>query len=598
MDSTVVHEFTSIFHAVDTNHDAQVSKDELLSAMRAGLLLQSYGSGGDEDALSSAAEDLTQQYLQKLDVGVMLNQDGSVSLDEWLAFWTATSEHFPETCDRWHIQEIRRYCGLSATEPSLLEVFTEANAPLRRKTSLGRLGSVGSDDLIPIDCPVAEPSGLPPDKNGICVAEALSLSVAWEDLGPLKAEARKLKWNKSSWGRSVREASPAAISNCEDARPTPHDWKYLWDWKRNLAIAADPVELTLPEGLCTESPPDTDSVSQFLSEVTELLSDRNYVEDPDGDLGFSYTAEFLEWVFHGPRCIPELLIGIRDSATKRLVAFHGSYPITVVVDGKTSESALIDMVCVHKDWRGNRLCPYLYQLSNERRAAAAIPTAVKTSGDVLFTSVVEAQYHHRKMPGSIPKLLGCGFTCIPRDMTLKRLIKLNQIDRAAERLLSPLTPALVESCMQLLNSNCSSFRLSAFYNSAEEFGYTFLPRHNIVQTLISVGEAGAVDTMLSFYFVNTVILTGEYKGQFLKTAYVFYCAAREPSVLPAMLQESLAHLEELGVDVVNALPVMHFTSEHLQTLRFGAGTGILRYYCCNMPVQTIQKESIAIFPGL
>jgi len=537
MDSTVVHEFTSIFHAVDTNHDAQVSKDELLSAMRAGLLLQSYGSGGDEDALSSAAEDLTQQYLQKLDTN--LNQDGSVSLDEWLAFWTATSEHFPETCDRWHIQEIRRYCGLSATEPSLLEVFTEANAPLRRKTSLGRLGSVGSDDLIPIDCPVAEPSGLPPD-----------------------------------------------------------DWKYLWDWKRNLAIAADPVELTLPEGLCTESPPDTDSVSQFLSEVTELLSDRNYVEDPDGDLGFSYTAEFLEWVFHGPRCIPELLIGIRDSATKRLVAFHGSYPITVVVDGQTSESALIDMVCVHKEWRGIGLCPYLYQLSNERRAAAAIPTAVKTSGDVLFTSVVEARYHHRKMPGSIPKLLGCGFTCLPRGMTLKMLIKRNQIDRAAERLLSPLTPALVESCMQLLNSNCSSFRLSAFYNSAEEFGYTFLPRHNIVQTLISVGEAGAVDTMLSFYFVNTVILTGEYKGQFLKTAYVFYCAAREPSVLPAMLQESLAHLEELGVDVVNALPVMHFTSEHLQTLRFGAGTGILRYYCCNMPVQTIQKESIAIFPGL
>ena len=35
------------------------------------------------------------------------------------------------------------------------------------------------------------------------VAEALSSGVAWDDLGELKPEARKLKWNKSSWGRSL-----------------------------------------------------------------------------------------------------------------------------------------------------------------------------------------------------------------------------------------------------------------------------------------------------------------------------------------------------------------------------------------------------------
>ena len=59
------------------------------------------------------------------------------------------------------------------------------------------------------------------------VAEALSSGVAWDDLGELKPEARKLKWNKSSWGRSLpslivpqmREA-PATVDLSTLAFPT------------------------------------------------------------------------------------------------------------------------------------------------------------------------------------------------------------------------------------------------------------------------------------------------------------------------------------------------------------------------------------------
>ena len=52
------------------------------------------------------------------------------------------------------------------------------------------------------------------------VAEAFSSGVAWDDLGELKPEARKHKWNKSSWGRSLPsliapqmgEAPPATMA--------------------------------------------------------------------------------------------------------------------------------------------------------------------------------------------------------------------------------------------------------------------------------------------------------------------------------------------------------------------------------------------------
>ena len=47
------------------------------------------------------------------------------------------------------------------------------------------------------------------------VADALSSGVAWNDLGPLKIEARKLTWNKSNWSQVVGEASPAAAGGVQ-----------------------------------------------------------------------------------------------------------------------------------------------------------------------------------------------------------------------------------------------------------------------------------------------------------------------------------------------------------------------------------------------
>ena len=45
--------------------------------------------------------------------------------------------------------------------------------------------------------------------SSAAVDNAMSSGVAWDDLGPLKAEARQMKYNKSSWGRSLRAAAAA-----------------------------------------------------------------------------------------------------------------------------------------------------------------------------------------------------------------------------------------------------------------------------------------------------------------------------------------------------------------------------------------------------
>ena len=51
------------------------------------------------------------------------------------------------------------------------------------------------------------------------VAEAFSSGVAWDDLGELKPEARKLKWNKSSWGRSLPSLIVPQMGEAPPATP-------------------------------------------------------------------------------------------------------------------------------------------------------------------------------------------------------------------------------------------------------------------------------------------------------------------------------------------------------------------------------------------
>ena len=199
----------------------------------------------------------------------------------------------------------------------------------------------------------------------------------------------------------------------EESLP-PTDWKYCWDARRDFSIEADPSALderTLPEGLELCSADHADPVS-FLREACALLAD-NYVEDPDGDFGFAYSVEFLQWALGGPESNPDLLLGIRQSATGDLVGFFSAVPIDVILDGVTHKSGAIDFVCVRKDQRGQRLCPFMYHAARQRCLAAGIPTSVKTSGDVLPTPVAQPLYFHRIMPRALKKLISVRFAGLP-----------------------------------------------------------------------------------------------------------------------------------------------------------------------------------------
>merc|ERR1712242_72935 len=111
------------------------------------------------------------------------------------------------------------------------------------------------------------------------------------------------------------------------------------------------------------------------------------------------------------------------------------------------------------------------------------------------------------------------------------------------------------------------------------FKHMFMPAVPGLIACYVVGEEGHVTDMISFYFNDTLILTGEHKGGCLKAAYLFYTVA-EVTPRKRLLNAAMAELfGSYHVDMINALDeMMGFEASLLRKLKFLKGNGLLHWY--------------------
>jgi len=80
-----------------------------------------------------------------------------------------------------------------------------------------------------------------------------------------------------------------------------------------------------------------------------ILLANNYVEDDDALFRFDYSKAFLEWALTPPGYTNDLLLGVRASASKKLVAFISAVPANVRVQSTSKLDVVeINFLCVHK----------------------------------------------------------------------------------------------------------------------------------------------------------------------------------------------------------------------------------------------------------
>jgi glycylpeptide N-tetradecanoyltransferase len=343
--------------------------------------------------------------------------------------------------------------------------------------------------------------------------------------------------------------------------------------------------------------------SKQIKEVYDLLS-LNYVEDDEAAFRFQYSAEFLEWALKPPGYLKDWHIGVRVSSNKKLVAFISGVPVTLRVRGNVFRACEINYLCVHKKLRSKRLAPVLIKEVTRQVNLTGVFQAIYTAGVVLPTPVSTCRYFHRSL--NIPKLVDVKFTYVPRSMTLARMIRTYKL--VAKPQLSGLREMEerdVSGVADLFTRYMQRFSMWPVM-TLDEVRHQFLsgrgrmdepsehyrrPGQVVWTYVVEEANTGRITDFFSFYSLPSTIINHPKHG-LLEAAYLFYYASDAAFVedskvdnnlkkrLEALIGDALIIANQAKFDVFNALTLMDNCS-FLESLRFGAGDGLLNFYLYN-----------------
>lgn len=331
------------------------------------------------------------------------------------------------------------------------------------------------------------------------------------------------------------------------------------------------------------------NVQEQRQELYALLAN-NYVEDDDALFRFDYSEEFLLWALTPPGYKVEYLLGVRASASKKLVAFISAIPANVKVQSTDRlEVVEINFLCVHKKLRAKRLAPVLIKEITRRVNQTGVFQAVYTAGVVLPVPVASCRYYHRSL--NPKKLVRIGFSRLNPRMTMARMQKLYKVANQTTHRLVPMTIDHVNGVHQLLKTYLEK-KFALYVNfSPEDVAHWLLPRARVIDTFVVEDENDKtkVTDMVSFYHLPSTIL-GE--DETLFAAYSYYNVATSMD-LTDLMREALILANQTGVDVFNALNLME-NNTFLEELKFGKGDGNLQYYVYNWSCPSLQSPDVGI----
>lgn len=346
------------------------------------------------------------------------------------------------------------------------------------------------------------------------------------------------------------------------------------------------------------------SEPEQLDEVFLLLRD-HYVENTGGEFRIYYSKEFLRWDMEPVHKVAEWCLGIRQRSDNKLVGFLSGIPVQLqVYDEGPGTCAEINFFCIHFDWRkaahsGISLARLMITEMTRRVYNAGVRLALYTGGQELPNVITRARYYHRKI--NCRKLVDCGFSYLPRNMTMEELEEKFSLPEEPALPLRPLEERDIPRCLELLNQHNSKYNLQ-FYRvfSEEELKHTLIADSPGIVYSYVLETDGVVTDFTSFYCVPSTILKAreedpdgpkEIVGE-IKNGYLYYT-----SVTTVSEEDMLASLLVIGkkenFDVFTVLSCYGLKDKITDDqCKFGRGTGILKYYLYNWQGPTMDDTEM------
>ncbi|KAG4031249.1 hypothetical protein MFRU_009g00400 [Monilinia fructicola] len=338
---------------------------------------------------------------------------------------------------------------------------------------------------------------------------------------------------------------------------------------------------------------------EALQEVFELLYG-HYVEDDEAMFRFNYSKSFLRWALMSPGWQKEWHVGVRATASGKLVAFISAIPVALRVRNKTLKASEVNFLCIHKKLRSKRLAPVLIKEITRRCYLEGTWQAIYTAGVVLPKPVSTCRYYHRSLDWK--KLNEVKFSPLPPNSRPEWQIRKYALPtNTSTKGLRVMEAKDIDGVLDLLKRYLAKFDMAPVF-TREEIEHWLLNRiENSAEQVIwcyvvEDPTTKKLTDFFSFYCLESSVI-GHAKHTNVRAAYLFYYAstlALDPTSsradlgarLNELIHDALIIAKKYKFDVFNALTLMDNTL-FLEQQKFGAGDGQLHYYLYNYKANNI-----------
>ncbi|KAE8449446.1 glycylpeptide N-tetradecanoyltransferase [Mollisiaceae sp. DMI_Dod_QoI] len=332
-----------------------------------------------------------------------------------------------------------------------------------------------------------------------------------------------------------------------------------------------------------------------LEEVFQLLYG-HYVEDDEAMFRFNYSKSFLRWALLSPGWTKDWHVGVRASASRKLVAFISAIPVALRVRKKVLKASEVNFLCIHKKLRSKRLAPVLIKEITRRCYRLGTWQAIYTGGVVLPTPVSTCRYFHRSIDWQ--KLYEVGFSPLPANSKPQYQVRKYALpDHTSTKNLRAMEEKDIDGVLELLKSYLARFDMAPIFTRDEVEHWLLYKKDSkedqvIWSYVVEDPTNKKISDFFSFYCLeSSVINNSTHKN--IRAAYLFYYATdSSPVINPERTRDDLSkRLNELvndalilakkyKFDVFNALTLLD-NNLFLEQQKFGAGDGQLHYYLYN-----------------
>lgn len=159
-------------------------------------------------------------------------------------------------------------------------------------------------------------------------------------------------------------------------------------------------------------------------------------------------------------------VGIRASASCKLVAFISAIPVSLRVRKNILNASEVNFMVVHKKLRSKRLAPVLIKEITRRCNLLGVFQAIYTGGVVLPKPVSTCRYFHRSIDW--PKLHEVGFSPLPANSKPQYQVRKYALpDHTSTKGLRVMEPKDIDGVLSLLKRYLARFEMAPMFTRDE-----------------------------------------------------------------------------------------------------------------------------------